>query len=225
MICGHCQTPISAEWKSAKIIKTELFHTMGKAIAYITCPKCEEVIISIQNVSLKKRDKRLIVHQVYKNTIVYPKPDLKISIDYLPKHIKQDYTQARLIVHSSPQAAAVMVRRLLQNILQNSYQIKEYNLQKEIKKFRERPGIPEHLAAAIDAIRFIGNFGAHPSKDIETGRIIEVDREEAEWLLELIEDLLDFTYIQPKITKERLASLNRKLIKMGKPPMKSETNF
>jgi hypothetical protein len=78
------------------------------------------------------------------------------------------------------------------------------------------------LNDAIDAIRNVGNFAAHPLKDTNTGEIVEVEPGEAEWLIEVLEALFDFTFVQPKRLEERRKKLNAKLTTLGKPPMKKD---
>jgi hypothetical protein len=80
--------------------------------------------------------------------------------------------------------------------------------------------VPSYLAQAIDAVRNIGNFAAHPLKDTNTGEIIEVESGEAEWLLEVLEALFDFAFIQPIRLEQKKSALNQKLESIGKPPMK-----
>ena len=76
------------------------------------------------------------------------------------------------------------------------------------------------MTDAVDAIRNVGNFAAHPLKDTNTGQIVDVEPGEAEWLLEVLEALFDFTFVQPKRLDERKKKLNEKLQALGKPPMK-----
>jgi hypothetical protein len=104
----------------------------------------------------------------------------------------------------------------LQNILREEYKIVRHNLSDEINEFCLLPNIPSQLSQSIDVIRVIGNFAAHPSKDKNTGEIVEVEKGEAEWLIEIIFDLIDFTFIQPSIIKKRKDELNLKLEAMGK---------
>ena len=66
----------------------------------------------------------------------------------------------------------------------------------------------------------IGNFAAHPIKSNSTGEIVEVEIGEAEWLLDVLELLFDFYFVQPAITKAKREALNQKLLDAGKPPMK-----
>ena len=72
------------------------------------------------------------------------------------------------------------------------------------------------------AIRNIGNFGAHPVKDANTGEIVDVEPGEAEWLLDVLESLFDSAFVQPKRLEEREQKLNDKLQQIGKPPMKEQ---
>jgi hypothetical protein len=80
--------------------------------------------------------------------------------------------------------------------------------------------LPSHIAENIDAIRNIGNFSAHPLKSQQTGTVLPVEPHEAEWTLEVLEQLFDFYYVQPAIAKRKRDALNQKLAEVGKPPMK-----
>jgi hypothetical protein len=81
--------------------------------------------------------------------------------------------------------------------------------------------LPDQLAENVDAIRHIGNFAAHPAKSKSTGEIIKVEEGEAEWLLDVIEELLEYYYVAPARAAAKRAVLNQKLSDLGKPPMKT----
>ncbi|MGL5632893.1 MAG: hypothetical protein ACRDD3_11080, partial [Azovibrio sp.] len=59
--------------------------------------------------------------------------------------------------------------------------------------------------AAIDAVRQIGNIGAHMEKDIDL--IIDVDPDEAQMLINLIESLIQDWYVVRHERDERLQNL------------------
>jgi hypothetical protein len=111
-------------------------------------------------------------------------------------------------------------RRLLQQILWDELGIKKGNLASEIEEFLARPGVPSSLSGAIDAIRTIGNIAAHPLKDQSTREIIDVEPGEAEWLLDVLESLFDYVFVQPRRLAARRENLNQKLRAAGKPPLK-----
>ena len=50
--------------------------------------------------------------------------------------------------------------------------------------------------------------------------IVEVEPGEADWLLDVLEALFDFAFVQPKRLEERKRMLNAKLKALGKPRMK-----
>jgi hypothetical protein len=52
--------------------------------------------------------------------------------------------------------------------------------------------IPAYLAEDLHAIRIVGNFAAHPKKDENTGEIIDVEPDEAEWTFSVVERLIQF---------------------------------
>ncbi len=131
-----------------------------------------------------------------------------------------DYNEACLILNFSPKASAALSRRCLQNILREKAGVKKGDLAAEIQQVIDSKTLPTHLSESIDAVRNIGNFAAHPLKSTATGEIVEVEIGEAEWLLDVLEALFDFYFVQPAILKAKRDSLNKKLAGIGKPPMK-----
>ena len=72
----------------------------------------------------------------------------------------------------------------------------------------------------MDAIRNIGNFAAHPLKSEQSGLILDVEPGEAEWTLEVLEELFDFYFVRPKRIQEKRDAMNAKLAEARKPHMK-----
>ncbi|CUW11654.1 Uncharacterised protein [Serratia grimesii] len=121
-----------------------------------------------------------------------PQGKAKIFPDYVPQAILSDYKEACLIQELSPKASATLSRRCLQGMIRDFWKVKEKNLFEEIKAIEQK--IDTDTWHAIDAIRSIGNIGAHMEKDINV--IIEVDGDEAALLISLIETLLNDWYIE-----------------------------
>jgi hypothetical protein len=86
----------------------------------------------------------------------------------------------------------------LQHLLREELKILHKTLDKEIAEFISRTGIPTPLAEAVDAIRVVGNFAAHPTKNTSTGEVLDVEPGEANWLVDVLESLFDFLFVQPK---------------------------
>jgi hypothetical protein len=72
----------------------------------------------------------------------------------------------------------------------------------------------------MDAIRNFGNFSAHPVTDQTTLQIIAVEPNEAEWCLDILEEMSDHYYVRPALAAERKAALDAKLAAAGKPRSK-----
>lgn len=111
--------------------------------------------------------------------------------DYIPQQIRNDYEEANMILDKSPKAAATLLRRCLQGMLHDFWNIHEKNLNAEITTLKNK--VPTSQWNAIDGLRKIGNIGAHMEQDVN--RIIEVDASEAQKLNRLIELLIEKWYI------------------------------
>jgi hypothetical protein len=83
---------------------------------------------------------------------------------------------------------------------------------------REETAVPTGLRTTVDAIRNFGNFSAHPVTDRTTLQVIDVEPGEAEWCLEILEDMFDHYYVKPAQAAVRKAALDTKLAAAGKPP-------
>lgn len=123
--------------------------------------------------------------------------------DYIPKVILDDYKEACLIKDKSPKASATLARRCLQGIIRDFWTVKPDTLYNEINQIKDK--IDSELYDAINAIRQVGNIGAHMEKDINV--IIDVDPNEAQVLIVLIEMLIEEWYIKDHERKERLAKI------------------
>jgi len=195
---------------------------LGIQLLHSFCPQCDEMIVMIKEGKyVKGTSGGELITNVSRQEIVYPKTLLPKALDSsIPAKLRNDYIEAYSVQEISPKASAAISRRLLQHILREEYKIKKGSLDKEIEEFIHLGKIPSHITDAVDAIRNVGNFAAHPLKDTNTGEIVEVEPGEAEWLLEVIDALFDFTFVQPEKIKDRRDKLNQKLASMSKPPLK-----
>jgi len=138
----------------------------------------------------------------------------------VPPEFANDYNEACLVLADSPKASAALSRRCLQNLLREKAKTTKKDLFDQIQEVIDSKKLPSYLSEDLDAVRNIGNFGAHPIKSKKTGEIIEVEPGEAEWNLNILEQLFDFYFVQPEISRKKRESLNKKLKDVGKPQMK-----
>ncbi|EMN3469577.1 DUF4145 domain-containing protein [Klebsiella pneumoniae] len=92
----------------------------------------------------------------------------------------------------SPKASATLSRRCLQGMIRDAWNVKPARLVDEIKAVEGQ--IESNVWKAIDAVRNIGNIGAHMENDINV--IVDVDPDEAEMLIGLLELLIQEWYVE-----------------------------
>ena len=130
-----------------------------------------------------------------------PESLAKPQPSYIPEPIVEDYKEACLICDLSPKASATLSRRCLQGIIRDFCGISDRTLlleidtlKKQVKDGKGPKQVLEDTVDAIDAVRKIGNIGAHMEKDINV--IIDVEPVEAQKLIDLIEILFREWYVQ-----------------------------
>jgi hypothetical protein len=123
--------------------------------------------------------------------------------DYVPKAVLDDYSEACLIRDLSPKASATLSRRCLQGIIRDFWNVSKPRLIDEVEAIRDR--VDPLTWSAIDAVRQIGNIGAHMEKDINV--IIDVEPQEANLLIGLIETLIKDWYVLRHDRQEQLRAI------------------
>jgi hypothetical protein len=111
--------------------------------------------------------------------------------DYIPQQIRDDYYEACKIRDLSAKAAATLARRCLQGMIKDFWGIKKRNLAQAINALK--PKVDGTTWQAIEAVRKVGNIGAHMEKNIDL--IIDVEPKEAGLLIGLIERLFTEWYV------------------------------
>lgn len=165
---------------------TSLYNRCITVLKFSQCPNCSKITVYLRPLYETTRQ-----FPYFSFSFSFPPTNAKSIPEYVPAAIQQDYFEAVSIVESSPKASATLARRCLQGMIHDFWNIHEKNLNAEISSLRER--IPASQWQAIDALRKIGNIGAHMEQDIN--KIIDVDPEESKLLLQLIELLIDKWYV------------------------------
>lgn len=203
--CPYCGTALSTENDLNTSYIKDGFSLTTNDIAFCSdaeflcideynCPECKNPTIIVTGFGKK-----------YKtiDTIILPDSLAKQFPNYIPKQIRQDYEEAYKILKLSPKASATLSRRCLQGMIHDFWNIKEKNLLFEITALKDKVTPAEWQV--IDALRKLGNIGAHMEKDINT--IIEIDENEAEKLLKLIEFLIEKWYINRHDTEQLFSDI------------------
>lgn len=132
-----------------------------------------------------------------------PSAEMKAFPDYVPAPILADYEEACLIRNLSPKASATLSRRCLQGMIRDFWGVKKARLVDEIEAIADK--VDPTIWNAIDAVRKIGNIGAHMEKDINL--IIDVETEEAALLIGLIEMLINDWYVVKHEREQQMAKI------------------
>ena len=172
------------------------------------CPTCDNV--SFEAVGIYNLKKLSIP--------LYPTSLAKKFPDYIPKAIRKDYEEAYSILSLSPKASATLSRRCLQGMIRDFWGISKGRLIDEIDALEEK--VDTDVWESIDAVRSVGNIGAHMEKDINI--IIDVEPEEAQLLIGLIEQLVDDWYVSREDRKNRAQKLKDLAESKKKPPINKE---
>jgi hypothetical protein len=220
MKCPHCFVEVHPSGQTVKIGDD---CDGSWATESIRCPSCDKLCIHLISAnSVIHKQYGVQIDGEYSRTLVYPKSLGRVEPSYeVPEKYKQDFLESCWTLNDSPKASAALSRRCLQHLLRDVAGVKKGSLQNEIQQVIDSNQLPSYISEAIDAVRNIGNFAAHPVKCTTTGEIAEVENGEAEWNLDVLESLFDFYFVQPAILKRKRDALNSKLAKTGKPPMKS----
>ena len=215
-VCKYCSHPSTitgpdqfSTWEQI-VVNEPTLGPIGIFIDAVTCPneECKKLTLDV-SLSDSCQTERTNWHWGAENIIqswkLLPESDAKVLPDYIPEAIQQDYYEACRIRDLSPKASATLARRCLQGMIRDFFSISLSRLIDEIEAIEDK--VDPDVFAAIDAVRSVGNIGAHMEKDINL--IIEVDSNEAQLLIELIEQLVEDWYVTRKAKKDRLDKITQ----------------
>ena len=152
-------------------------------IQTMNCPNCHKVSIDIVGVGSQFPD-RIMHFNPISLAKAYP--------DYIPQTIRSDYEEAHAILNLSPKASATLSRRCLQGMIRDFWGISKARLVDVIDALKDL--VDPSTKKVLDALRKLGNIGAHPEKDVNL--IVDIEPNEAHMLLKFIELLMQKWYIE-----------------------------
>jgi len=175
------------------------------ASVYIVCPnpECGRFVLEVRLHELVVLQKTWMLGELLGSWRLIPNSSAKPFPDYIPKAIRDDYEEACAIRYPSPKAAATLCRRCLQGMIRDFWKISKARLKDEVDELKNH--VDGDTWVAIDAVRSVGNVGAHMEKDVNV--VVDVEPDEAEQLIGLIETLLEEWYIARNTRQERMKDL------------------
>jgi hypothetical protein len=216
MKCPHCSNGIHAAWAAIPLFQDGP-RAEGQSwhLLQMVCPECDNFIALLQ------RTPPGLPNNPNLAFIAWPQHATRPVPPEVEEPFASDFREASATLSTSPKASAALSQRNLQAILHDKARIKKRNLDEEIQAAIDSAAVPQWISENLDAVRVMGNFAAHTTKSTNTGAVVEVEPGEAEFLLNVLEGLFDFYFVQPKRAEEQRAAINAKLQDAGKPPLKS----
>lgn len=220
MKCPHCTLGIAETWRYASLGADGPQGASATSVESMTmqCPACHRLILALQFKTIKAGDPPSVEER---RELVYPKrAGAAPPPPEVPEPFRTDYMEAAATLPVSAQAGAAFSRRCLQTVLRDKAGTARRDLSRQIDEVLDSHTLPSDLAQDLDAIRAVGNFGAHEQKSTATGMVLPVEPGESEWTLAVLEGVLDFHFVRPAKSQARRDAFNTKLADAGKPPLK-----
>jgi len=220
MKCPHCQVEINPDFQEYYIGEYKGRH---HSLFVMKCPneKCDLPIIILgcsEHLDRNKGNFCLYAPNGIEKKQLFPVGSGRMpAVPEVEPQFAEDYNEACLVLPFSPKASAALSRRCLQNIIRIKENIKKKNLMLEIDELISLNKLPSFLSDNLQTIRGFGNIAAHGMEDQVSGQILDVEPEEADFLLDILELMFDFYFVQPAKAAKIRAGLNQKLSSAGKP--------
>lgn len=143
--------------------------------------------------------------------ILYPRgggrrTDLPLEV---PQRLRDWYVEAARVEYLSPNSAAFLCGRMLEQALREQLGKQKGMLAKLIEQFQQSQNPPPALAELMEVIRGFRNIASHAGQD-DAGDWVNVDAAEAAYLLDVIPQLFHFIYVQPELARQMKARLDAK---------------
>ncbi len=207
--CNHAAI-IRGSDRTVTIAPLRIDNARGEHLVYvrfIVCPnrKCKQFVLDVglEKAHYNPTNGEMISDESIHHWRMIPDSDAKVFPDFVPAPILEDYQEACAIRERSPKSAATLARRCLQGMIRDFWNVRPGRLLDEIDKIKDE--VHTKTWEAMDAVRHVGNIGAHMEKDINL--IVEVDPGEAGLLIGLIETLIEDWYIARYDREKRLKAI------------------
>ena len=134
----------------------------------------------------------------------YKAPAVKSVSDDVPPALAKDYMEGYLVLRYSPRSAALLARRILQQVLREHGHT-QWSLRNQIKSLLKSKELSSISVDSLDAVRNLGDISAHFTQRGDT--LLDVEYPEAELCLLVVYELFDHYYVKPA----EVARINQKV--------------
>jgi hypothetical protein len=199
--CPHCGNEVPHTVEAQSSANEELFANDGDSVGVFESFYYLARCTTCKNISLfSDWDFDEAPGDLKRAALLYPSK--KRLDNVVPKAIKDSFEEAKKVERVSPNAFAVLTRRSLE-LLCKDQKAKGGNLKEKIHDLSLRGIIPATLTEMAEALRFLGNLGAH---DIE----FDFEREETQAMEDFLVAMLEYVYVAPDRIKKLTDSVSKK---------------
>jgi hypothetical protein len=210
MQCPHCLHHFYSQPREFDLGECGQDHW---ALSLEPCPNCNDATI----VLYRQRPVGAVTV-----SMVYPKGTGRPALpEIVPWKYASDYQEAARLLPDSPKASAAVSRYCLRRLLHETIGIRGTDFAHELDVVLGSRQLPRYLADALETVRQFADFTANPEKSTAPGAISEVQHGEAEWLLDTLDALFNFYFVQPAETERRRAALLERIDTAWRNPMKA----
>jgi hypothetical protein len=197
LLCKHCGNEAPHKLKYTHPYTEVIYiddgeqHHMDAWYYVVVCETCNEVsLYGDWELSDNPGD-------LTQATLLYPeKKDLP---DIVPATVQRTYKEASRIAKLAPSAYAVQIRKALECIC-TEHKLTKGTLEDRLTKLSESGVIPPKIAQLADAIRLLGNIGAHDDS-------AAVTKDDVRYLDDFFRAVIEYVYIGP----DKLEKLSKSL--------------
>ena len=115
--------------------------------------------------------------------------------------------------------SAVLARRILADLLGRYAELQQFSLTTRIDNFIADTTRPRDLRENLHYLREIADFSAHTQTDDQL-MPLDIDRDEAEWTLDIVERLFDYFIVAPDRDRKLRTGMDEKIEKAIRRPIK-----
>ena len=176
------------------------------------CPHCNKTIVEVREVSYTSKSKLLGGIERLKNygewTSVWPNIKVLCNDEKIPIEVRDDLNNANSIVDISPDAAAGLVRRALEQVLKKYLKLSGKRLIDLISSSESL--LHPKSFRLLDSLREYGNFGTHLKEDVVDREFLLVTKDEAVFSINVLKGFIEEEFVHKSKVDEMLQQLEQK---------------
>ena len=178
-----------------------------------TCAPCNDTLIFLTAEASEREAPHLEIHESLKEL---SRPPL---VPEVIESYARDYDEACFVLTDSPRASAALSRNCLQKLLREKAEIIAGDLSSEVARVVAQKTLPPEFISKLENLADVTNLKANPLKNTHPGLLLDVEPGEAEYLLDVLESLLNYYFVKSSEVKYRSGTL---MVKGGEPALNSQ---